>query len=74
MVVCRYPSRRAFLILLSDPSYAPMEPYKFIATEIDLVPVSGSRLIPDLRLIVGASLLILFLAVNWLRAARRSQH
>jgi hypothetical protein len=74
VVVCRYPSRRAFLKLLSDPSYAPMEPYKFIATEIDLVPVSGSRLIPDLRLIVGGSLLVLFLAVNWFRTARRSQH
>jgi hypothetical protein len=44
--------------------------YKFIALEIDLVPVSGHRLVPDLRLIVGGSLLALFLAVNWLRAAR----
>jgi hypothetical protein len=74
VVVCRYPSRRAFLKLLSDPSYVSMEPYKFIATEIDLVPVSCSRLIPDLRLIVGGSLLVLFFAGNWLRAARRSQH
>jgi len=53
VVVCRYPSRRTFLKLLSDPSYAPMEPYKFIALEVDLVPVSGHRLVPDLRLIVG---------------------
>jgi hypothetical protein len=51
-----------------------MEPYKFIALQIDLVPVSGDRLIPDLRLLVGGSLLVLFLAVNWLRTARRSQH
>lgn len=74
VVVCRYPSRRAFLKLLSDPSYAPMEPYKFIALEIDLVPVSGEIVVPDLRLIIGGSLLVLFLAVNWLRAARRRQH
>lgn len=67
VVVCRYPSRRAFLNLLCDPSYGPMEPYKFIALEIDLVPVSGDRIIPDLRLIVGGSLVALFLAVNWLR-------
>jgi hypothetical protein len=73
VVVCRYPSRRAFLKLLSDPSYAPMEPYKFIALEIDLVPVSGEIVVPDLRLIIGGSLLVLFLAVNWLRAARRLQ-
>jgi hypothetical protein len=58
---------------LSDPSYAPMEPYKFIALEIDLVPVSGEIVVPDLRLIIGGSLLVLFLAVNWLRAARRLQ-
>jgi len=51
-----------------------MEPYKFIALEIDLVPVSGEMVIPDLRVIVGASLLALFLAVNWFRAARRGQH
>jgi len=74
VVVCRYPSRRTFLKLLCDPSYAPMEPYKFIALEIDLVPVSGEMVIPDLRVIVGASLLALFLAVNWFRAARRGQH
>ena len=74
VVVCRYPSRRTFLKLLCDPSYAPMEPYKFIALEIDLVPVSGEMVIPDLRLIVGGSLLALFLAVNWFRAARRGQH
>jgi hypothetical protein len=74
VVVCRYPSRRTFLKLLSDPSYAPMEPYKFIALEIDLVPVSSHRLVPDLRLIVGGSLLALFLAVNWLRAARHCQN
>jgi len=74
VVVCRYPSRRTFLKLLCDPAYAPMEPYKFIALEIDLVPVSGEMVIPDLRVIVGASLLALFLAVNWFRAARRGQH
>ena len=74
VVVCRYPSRRTFLELLSDPSYGPMEPYKFMALEIDLVPVSSTMVIPDLRLIVGSSPLVLFLAVNWLRAARRSQY
>jgi hypothetical protein len=50
-----------------------MEPYKFIALEIDLVPVSGDRVIPDLRFIVGPSLLALFLAVNWLRSARNDR-
>jgi hypothetical protein len=70
VIVCRYPSRRAFLELLCDPSYGPMEPYKFIAVEIDLVPVSGGRFFPDLRLVAATSLLALFLAINWLRRAQ----
>lgn len=68
MVHC--PSRRTFLKLLADPSYAPLEPYKFMALEIDLVPVSGDRVIPDPRWIVGAGLLVLFLALGWVRTAR----
>ena len=69
VAVCRYPSRRTFLQLLSDPAYGPMEPYKFMALEIDLVPVSGDMVVPDLRLLVGGVFLILFLAVNWYLAA-----
>jgi hypothetical protein len=71
VAVARYPSRRTFLKLLSDPSYAPMEPYKFIALEIDLVPVSGKMVVPDLRWVVGGSLVMIFLLVGWVRAARR---
>ena len=41
LAVIRYPNRRTFFKLLSDPGYAPMEPYKFTALEIDLVPASG---------------------------------
>lgn len=69
MTICRYPSRRVFLKLLSDPAYGPNEPYKFIAMQLDLVPVSGDTVIPDLRLLVGGVFLILFLAVNWYLAA-----
>ena len=65
----RYPSRRTFLKLLSDPSYCPFEPYKFMALEVDLIPVSGDKVIPDARWIVGGTLLALFLAVGWRRAA-----
>ena len=69
VVVCRYPSRRTFLKLLADPAYAPFEPYKFMALEIVLVPVSGDAVFPDLRLVVGGILLILFLTVGWVLAA-----
>lgn len=70
VTVVRYPSRRTFLKLLSDPGYAPMEPYKFIAMELDLVPVSGQTPIPDMRLLVGGGFLVIFLLVGWIRAAR----
>ena len=71
LAVARYPNRRTFLKLLSDPAYASMEPYKFIALEIDLMPVSGDMMIPDLRWLVGGGLVVIFLLVGWVRAARR---
>jgi hypothetical protein len=67
MTVVRYPSRRTFLKLISHPSYAPLAPYKFMAVELDLVPVSSGTLVPDLRWLVGGGLVILFLLVGWLR-------
>jgi hypothetical protein len=74
VTVVRYPSRRTLLKLVSDPSYAPMEPYKFMAMELDLVPVSGDTVIPDLRWVLGSGLIMVFLLVGWVRAAwpRRS--
>jgi hypothetical protein len=69
VLVCRYPSRRTFLKLLADPAYAPFAPYKFMAVEIVLVPVSGDAVVPDLRWVVGSILLILFLSVGWVQAA-----
>jgi hypothetical protein len=68
VLVVRYPSRRAFLSLLADPAYAPYEPYKLMAVETALVPVSRDLMIPDLRWVVGGMLVILFLAVGWIRA------
>jgi hypothetical protein len=70
VAIARYPNRRTFLKLLSDPAYGPMEPYKFIALEIDLVPASGEMVIPDLRWLVGGGLIVIFLLVGWIRSAR----
>jgi hypothetical protein len=67
----RYPSRRKFLELLSSPFYAQVEPYKFMALEEDLVPISGDRVLPDFRWVAGGSLLAMFLGAGWWRAARR---
>ena len=63
MIVVRYPSRRTFLKLISHPAYAPLAAYKFIAVELDLVPVSSGTIIPDLRWLVGAGFAIVFLVV-----------
>jgi hypothetical protein len=69
VVMVRYPNRRAFLSLLADPAYAPFEPYKIMALETVLVPVAGDVRVPDLRLVVGVGLLVLFLTVGWVVAA-----
>ena len=69
MTVVRYPSRRTFLKLISHPSYATVAPYKFIAVELDLVPVSRGTIVPDLRWLVGGGFAIAFLLLEWIRAA-----
>ena len=67
ITVVRYPSRRTFLKLISHPAYAPLAPYKFIAAELDLVPVSGRTIVPDLRWLVAGGFVIVFLLVGWIR-------
>ena len=69
MTVVRYPNRRTFLKLISHPRYAPLAPYKFIAVELDLVPVSRGMVVPDLRWVVAASFVMIFLLVDWVRLA-----
>jgi hypothetical protein len=68
MTVVRYPSRRTFLKLISHPTYAPLAPYKFIAVELDLVPVSRGTVVPELRWLVAGGFVIVFLLVGWVRA------
>ena len=69
MTVVRYPSRRTFLKLISHPAYTPLAPYKLIAMELDLVPVSSGTVVPDLRWLVGGGFVIVFLLVGWIRPA-----
>jgi hypothetical protein len=69
MTVVRYPNRRMFLNLISHPAYAPLAAYKFIAVELDLVPVSKGVIVPDLRGLVAGGFVIIFLLVGWLRLA-----
>ena len=71
VLLVRYPSRRAFLDLVTDPAYAPVAPYKLMALEVVLAPTSSELVIPDVRVVAGALLLTLFLATGWARSARR---
>jgi hypothetical protein len=40
-----------------------------MAVELDLVPVSKGMVVPDLRWVVGAGFVMIFLLVGWLRLA-----
>lgn len=71
VLTIRYPSRRAFFDLLSNPDYAPLIPYKLASLRVALVPVDGEASVPDARWPVGLALLSIFLAVGWFRAAAR---
>jgi hypothetical protein len=71
VIVMRYPSRRAVLELFADPAYAPFEPYKLMALQVVLTPMQGEMVVPELRWLVGGALLLLFMAIGWLRAAIR---
>jgi hypothetical protein len=72
VLVMRYPSRRAFLELISDPRYLRWAPYKFAALELALLPVTARAVIPDLRWIVGWVSLSTLLATGWFLAARKA--
>jgi uncharacterized protein (DUF1330 family) len=71
VIVMRYPSRRAVLELFADPAYAPFEPYKLMALQVVLTPTQGEIAVPELRWLVGGALLLLLMAIGWLRAAIR---
>jgi hypothetical protein len=68
MTVVRYPNRRTFLKLISHPKYAPLAAYKFIAVELDLVPVSSGIVVSDLRWLVAGGFAIIFLLAVLVRA------
>lgn len=71
VLIVRYPSRRTFFQLVSNPQYMKVMPYKFAALDVTLVPTDGATITPDLRLLAGGAALIILLGFGWLRAARR---
>ncbi|MBF7729919.1 hypothetical protein [Pseudomonas sp. N040] len=73
VLIVRYPSRRAFLDLVTDPQYQPYVPYKLASVMVALTPMKGDVVLPDSIPGMAAILLILFFAVAWLRALRRTR-
>ena len=69
MLLVRYPSRRAFLKLLTHPAYRESEPYKLMALQLVLTPTTPQRVGASLPMMVGGVLLVVYLAVGWARAA-----
>jgi hypothetical protein len=54
VLVVRYPARRAFFELLSDPAYIAVMPYKLAALNVALVPLTDELTVPDVRWMAGA--------------------
>ena len=71
VLVVRYPDRRAFFELLSDPDYLKVLPYKLAALKVVLMPMHDEFVIPDVRWQVAAVMLsaLALLAIG--RAHRR---
>lgn len=61
VAVMRFPSRRAFFKWAADPTFGRLFAYKYAAVEIALVPTTAELLLPDLRLLLGAMLVIIYL-------------
>lgn len=71
VLVVRYPGRRTFFELVTNPEYLKVMPYKLASLKVVLTPVKGDLVIPDLRWVVAGACLAIFLLVGWVRAALR---
>jgi hypothetical protein len=69
LLLVRYPSRRAFMRLLTHPAYPGIEPYKLMAARVVLTPAKAERVLPSVPLLAAGVLLVVFLAAGWARAA-----
>jgi hypothetical protein len=70
----RYPNRRGFFRLMADPEYGKQSAYKLMGAHTNLIPMTPQWVFPDMRLLTGAVLLILFFASAWIRATLRNRN
>lgn len=67
ILLVRYPSRRAFLDLASNPTYLTVVPYKLAAIDLGFVPLDKQYMMPDLRwllALVAAGIFLGFVALQ----------
>jgi hypothetical protein len=69
LLLVRYPSRRAFVKLLTNPAYPEIEPYKLMALQVVLTPTTAELVVPSVPWLFAGVLLVVFLAIGWARAA-----
>jgi uncharacterized protein (DUF1330 family) len=71
VLVVRYPGRRTFFDLVTNPAYLKVMPYKLGSLKVVLTPVKGDLVIPDMRWPIGGACLTIFLLAGWIRAGMR---
>lgn len=69
LLIIRYPSRRAFMDLVTDPAYAPAAPYKIMALDVVLTP-SGPEIVLPVLWTVALLLLCVLLRILLVRNCR----
>lgn len=72
VLVVRYPNRKAFVSLVSSPTYREVAPYKLMALKVVLTPTTLELQMPDLTLLAAGLALVLFLGVGWWRACAKA--
>ena len=70
-LVVRYPERRAFMQLITNPEYIKVLPYKLMSVKVVLTPTVREIAVPEITWALGAIFLIVWLLVAWRRAVRR---
>lgn len=73
IILVRYPSRRSFLDMASDPAYLELAPFKLAAIDLGFVPLDKHFMVPDLRWVVVLLVLAVFLACTAVFTVRRTE-
>jgi hypothetical protein len=73
VLVVRYPDRRSFFELLSDPDYLKVLPYKLASLKVMLMPMHDELVVIDLRWQTAALFLAILALVVVVRTNRRQR-